>query len=253
LNVWTLRRSGLAATAIALAMLLAIGVASSHAAVEVQPSLPDGVTLGPDEAGATVVLVPAAGQTVSARVRPAGCDSANCEEVVRAASPQPGQIGAGRRSPAASTASIVVPAKGATVVSASDASTSASTARRSTPKARAAIGIADWGTRTDQACSTLGCTVWKYTLTSHAYCDQDGWCWGTRSRYGYVGDIGCGGSGNGYSLSRDDCSFHVDPSKTDLYAASQYNVTAVVSGFPAERTHYLHRHYTLSNTWLVAN
>jgi hypothetical protein len=236
-----------------LASLCATGSASAD--VKVQTALPDGITLAPEEANADAVITAAPGQQVSATVRPRGCNSDACAAVITTSGlpPQRGNrplVPPGR-------SGTVVPLNGAKVTATREGASTASAAmvrtRKHGPTARAAVTVNDpWGYVTDYMCSTGGCWMWKFFLSSHAYCDSSGWCWGTRSRYNYVGDIGCWGQGAGYSVTRDECGFHSDPSTQYLYASSTFTITAGVKGFPFGNSKYLHRHYVALGSWLVS-
>jgi hypothetical protein len=58
----------------------------------------------------------------------------------------------------------------------------------------------------------------------------------------------CASGGKGFSIANNDCSFHVDPSKTSLYANYSGKVSALVNGFPIHDDHYIHHHYQLRPT-----
>jgi hypothetical protein len=238
------------ATALASATIALAGAPAD--AAQIQSLSASGLSVSPlDEAGADVILAPAAGTDMTVTVRPAGCRRAECK-ITATASNVTGK--------SARPASAVVPLNGATVESVSEQANGAplgvqAQANAAQPglQALAAVSLFYWSYSNDKLCSGVpaGCTFWNMTLGSSAWCDSDGWCWGTRSRYSHVGDINCASGGKGFSIDNNDCSFHVDPSKTSLYANYSGKVSALVSGFPIHEDHYIHHHYQLSSNWVV--
>jgi hypothetical protein len=173
---------------------MAVTASAARAAPVIKTPVPEGSV----DAGADVLLEPAAGTSLTVRFRPNGCDSPTCEVLAMTGT-----------EPAGPATSTVTPVGAATVQSVTE-----------TPLAAESVLFAYWAYQDDSICSAAwGCWAWRMTLGSSGWCDTDGWCWGTRSRYGRVADINCGRSSAGYTISTEDCAFHADPSQTDLYAS----------------------------------
>lgn len=214
-----------------LAVAFTVIAAPAIAAPEVRPAS----AASSVDAGADVIVEPRAGANLQVRFRPNGCNDAACDVLAMV----------GNSGRAANATSTVTPVGGTTVQAVSERPLEA-------PLAVQSVLFAYWAYQDDSICSAVfGCEVWRMTLGSSGWCDTDGWCWGTRSRYGRVADINCGRGSAGYTISNEDCDFHGDPSKTDLYSSYQANVSGVVRGFPLNEDHFIHRHYQLARSWVA--
>jgi len=58
-----------------------------------------------------------------------------------------------------------------------------------------------------------------------------------------------------HSISTDRLGFVGNGTYQSMYATFDGTVSVAFKGFPAARTHYVHRHYpgSCGNAWLVAN
>lgn len=202
-----------------------------------------GIQLAASERDAKAVVMAPAGETVSVRITPAGCQQDACRTVLTtpggSATPVGRAAKARARSAAPSTA-VVIPLAGASV-------------DRVSAVPRAGARSINWVQNHNVLCHGAGCAFWKIESTDKAYYDGN-WAWGSRSRRGYAGWNDCHWSTAGYSISDKQCNFKNDPSKSEMYANTSGQVSAFVSGFPISSDRYIHQHVDLNgHTWVVTN
>lgn len=242
----------LAAATLAAALALAVPLsASADGPVHVESGGPSalskfGIKLAPEERDATAVIISPPGETVTARITPAGCSDDNCRTILSHPGTSPLAVGrAARRARVRATASVtegvVIPLNGATIDQTS------ATARRANVRAIHSV-------RDDNVlCHGAGCGFWRMKSADVAYYDGN-WAWGSRSRRGYAGWNDCQWSSAGYSWNAKRCDFINDPSKNDLYANTSGTVSAFISGFPISWDKYIHQHVNLNGgAWVVSN
>ncbi len=234
--------------------------------------LPPGVELTPEEAmTADVVIVPDPGQTLTAEVTPGDCeDPDNCAYTVQASgepttfdtedSSDPEMESTTSRNSSARRRAARRRAARRKFTALNGATVRHIRVRRTKrprPRtkrlARAAAYYAYWKIVDDHICSIYGCGAWEMQLNSHAWCNGH-IAWGDTRAYrsGWVNKYGT--KSNGYSISTDRLGFVGNGTYRSMYATHDGTVSAMFKGFPAARTHYLHRHYpgNCGRAWLVA-
>ncbi|WP_320673137.1 hypothetical protein [Patulibacter defluvii] len=242
------RVTSAAAVAAALALAAPVGASASPVRVETggKAALSKyGIKLAPEESDAQAIVVSPPGETVTARITPAGCDDDSCRSVLSHPGAPPLAVGrAARRARARAAAvdeGVVIPLNGATVD------------RTSSATARASFRAIDSVRDDNVLCHGAGCGFWKMKSADVAFYDGN-WAWGSRSRRGFAGWNDCQWSSAGYSWDSKKCNFINDPSKNDLYANTSGTVSAFVSGFPISSDKYIHQHVNLNGrAWVVSN